>query len=149
PSAGCDILPCATLDQSPLISGVQGLITHFNWQTDCDHLLDINGVQQQERIFNFILKAQDDYCTVPGQTFKTIQIRLKNSENLPPVDMHCVNVLPNGDVDLTWEKTTSGIGTFAGYEIRSIEDGLITTILDINEENYTHVGANCDLSPKK
>ena len=45
-ATGCDYLPCATLDTSPLIQGVQGLTTNFNWQTSCDHLKDACGVQQ-------------------------------------------------------------------------------------------------------
>ena len=148
PNSGCDILPCATLNLPPIISGVQGVNTHFNWQTDCNHLVDVNGVQQQEQIFNFVLKAQDDFCSVPGLTYKTIRIKLKNSLDLPPVDIHCVNVLVNGDVELTWTKTDPAIGTFTAYEVHSIQDGLITVINDINAENFTHVGANADLGIK-
>jgi len=148
PNSGCDILPCATLDQTPLISGVQGVNTHFSWQTDCDHLLDVNGIQQQEKIYSFVLKAQDDYCSVPGLTYKTIRIKLKNSLDLPPVDMHCVNVVPNGDVELSWTKSDPTIGTFTAYEVYSIQDGLLATINDINIENYTHLGAGADLVNK-
>jgi len=148
PSAGCDILPCATLNQPPIISGIQGVTTTFNWQTDCAHLVDANGVQQQEQIYSFVLKAQDDYCSVPGLTYKIIRIKLKNSADLPPADLNCVNVLTNGDVELTWTKSDPTIGTFTAYEIYSIQDGLITTINDINIENYTHIGANANLGSK-
>ena len=148
PNAGCDILPCATLSQPPIISGVQGVTTNFNWQTDCAHLVDANGVQQQEQIYSFVLKAQDDYCSVPGLTYKTIRIKLKNSADLPPADMNCINVLPNGDVELIWTKSDPTIGTFTAYEIYSIQDGLITTINDINIENYTHLGASANLGSK-
>jgi hypothetical protein len=148
PTSGCDILPCATLDLPPIISGVQGVNTHFNWQTDCNHLSDVNGNQQQEQTFNFVLKAQDDFCSVPGLVYKTIRIKLKNSLDLPPADIHCVNVLTNGDVELTWTKSDPTVGTFTAYEIYSIQDGLVGTINDVNIENFTHVGAGADLNPK-
>jgi hypothetical protein len=146
PNSGCDILPCATLDQPPIIMGVQGVNTHFNWQTDCNHLVDGNGVQQQEQTYSFVLKAQDDYCSVPGLAYKTIVITLKNSEDIPPADLHCVNVLSNGDVELTWTKSDPTIGTFIEYEIYSIQGGLIATINNVNIENYTHVGAGANVS---
>jgi len=147
-NSGCDILPCATLDTAPIISGVQNVTTHFNWQTDCAHLTDINGVQQQEKSFDFVLKAQDDFCSVPGLTYKTIRIKLKNSANLPPADLHCTNVLTNGDVELTWTKTDPTVGTFTSYEVYSIQDGLITTINDVNAESFTHSGANANGAAK-
>jgi len=107
PNNGCDYTPCATLDQAPIIQGVQGLSTNFNWQTSCDHLLDADGVQQTEQIYEFVLNAQDDYCSVPGRTYETVRIKLKNKPVVNPVDLHCVDVLPNGDVELTWTQTVA------------------------------------------
>lgn len=149
PNSGCDYTPCATLSTAPLIQGVQGLSTNFNWQTTCDHLLDASGNQQAEQIYYFVLNAQDDYCSVPGRTFETIKIKLKNKEMLSPPDLHCVDVLANGDVDLTWTAATDASGvSFTNYEVWCIEDGLITTIPTIATQNYTVVGANCNLGPK-
>jgi len=148
PNSGCDILPCATLNLPPIISGVQGVNTHFNWQTDCNHLVGANGVQEQEQTYDFVLRAQDDFCSVPGLTYKTIRIKLKNSLDLPPADLNCTNVLVNGDVELSWTKSDPTIGTFTAYEIYSIQDGLITVVNDINVENFSHVGANANLGIK-
>ena len=148
PNSGCDILPCATLNSPPVINGVQGVNTHFNWQTDCNHLIDVDGTQQSEQIFNFVLKAKDDFCSVPGLTYKTIRIKLKNSVDLPPTNLHCVNVLTNGDVELTWTKSNPTIGTFTAYEIYTIQDGIVATLNDINIENYTHVGAGTNVISK-
>jgi hypothetical protein len=146
--AGCDYTPCATLDQPPLIQGVQGLSTNFNWQTSCDHLLDANGVQQSEQTYDFVLNAQDDYCSVPGRTYETIRITLKNYPEIAPVDLHCVDVLANGDVELTWTQTTDPGTSFVEYQVWSIEDGFIASIPSIAAESYTVVGANADLSSK-
>src|SRR5690606_38221165 len=144
PNSGCDYLPCATLDQAPVISDVQGVTANFNWQTSCDHLLDANGVQQPQQTYSFVLNAQDDYCSVPGRTYKTVRITLKNQPEVQPVDLHCVDVLPNGDVDLTWTQTTDPGGSFVEYQVWSIQDGFIAAVPGITTENFTVVGANCN-----
>lgn len=147
PNSGCDYTPCATLDQAPVISGVQGVTANFDWQTSCDHLLDANGVQQAEQTYSFVLNAQDDYCTVPGRTYETIRITLKNQPEVAPVDLHCVDVLPNGDVDLTWTQTTDPGGSFVEYQVWSEQSGYIATVPGgITTENYTVVGAGADLA---
>ncbi len=148
PAAGCDYTPCATLSTGPIFSGVQGLTRNFNWQTACNHLLDVTGEQQSEQVYSFVLNVQDDYCAVPGRVYETIKIVLKNKNAIAPVNLHCVDVLDNGDVTLTWKKTTDSGGSFDSYEVWSIEDGLITSIPTIATETYTHIGAGCDLGAK-
>ncbi|UKN01808.1 gliding motility-associated C-terminal domain-containing protein [Paracrocinitomix mangrovi] len=148
PNSGCDYTPCATLDQPPIITGVQGLTTTFNWQTSCDHLLDSDGNQQQSQTYDFVLNAQDDYCQVPGRTYETIRITLLNQAEVEPVDLHCVDVLPNGDVELTWTQTTDPGSSFIQYEVWSVQDGFIAAIPTITTENYTVLGANADLGSK-
>ena len=148
PNSGCEYGPCATLDQPPIIAGVQGVMTTFNWQTSCDHLLDADGVQQEEQIYEFVLNAQDDYCSVPGRTYETIRIKLKNQPVIDPVDLHCVDVLDNGDVTLTWTETTDPGSSFVEYQIWSIEDGFIGVEPAITTNTYTVVGANADLGSK-
>lgn len=144
----CDIQPCATLDQAPIIMGTQGLNTHFHWETDCAHLVDASGNQQSEQTYYFVLKATDDYCTVPGLTYETIKITLKNSDIIPAVDLNCVNVLPSGDVELNWSVPTTTATGFSAYEIYSVQDGLIATLTNITENNYTHIGANANAGLK-
>lgn len=149
PNSGCDYVPCATLSTAPIIQGIQGVTTNFSWQTSCHHLLDANGVQQAEVTYYFVLNAQDDYCAVPGRAFETVALTIKNKEMLPAVDLHCVDVLANGDVDLTWQSTTDVSGTsFVAYEIWSLEDGFIASIPTIATSNYTVAGASADLGAK-
>ncbi len=149
PNSGCDYTPCATLDQAPLIQGVQGLTTNFNWQTSCDHLYDACGEQQESQVYTFVLNSKDDYCQVPGRTYETIRITLLNKEILPTVDLHCVDVLSNGDVDLTWTPTADVSGvSFVEYQVWSVQDGLIANIPTIGTGNYSVVGANADLGSK-
>ena len=146
PMVGCDYTPCATLDQSPVIDGVQGVTTTFNWQTSCDHLLDANGVQQEEQVYTFVLNAQDDYCSVPGRTYETIRITLKNQPKVEAVDLHCVDVLDNGDVTLTWTPTSDPGGSFVEYQIWSVQNGLEGTVANINTSSFTVLGANADVA---
>lgn len=149
PNSGCDYVPCATLSTAPVIQGVQGLTTTFNWQTSCDHLLDANGTQLPEVTYYFVLNAQDDYCSVPGRAFETVEIKIKNKEMLSPADLHCADVLANGDVVLTWEPTTDVSGTsFIEYEIWSLEDGFVTAIPTIGTNTFTVAGAGADLVNK-
>lgn len=148
PNSGCEYTPCATLDQAPVIAGVQGVTVNFDWQTTCDHLLDANGIQQAEQTYTFVLNAQDDYCQVPGRTYQTIRITLKNKPDLDAPDLHCVDVLANGDVELTWTPVTDIGSSFQEYEVWSIEDGLIATIPTVATSNYTVPGANADLGSK-
>ncbi|MCB9222875.1 MAG: gliding motility-associated C-terminal domain-containing protein [Crocinitomicaceae bacterium] len=148
PNSGCDYVPCATLDQPPIIQGVQGVTTTFNWQTSCDHLLDADGIQQPYQYYEFVLNAQDDYCSVPGRTYETVRIKLKNQPAVDPVDLYCVDVLPNGDVNLTWEPTTDPGGSFIEYQVWSIQDGLIASLPLIGTNSYSVVGANANAGSK-
>jgi len=147
-ATGCDYLPCATLDTSPIIQGVQGLTTNFNWQTSCDHLNDACGVQQAEQVYTFVLNAQDDYCAVPGRTYETVRITLKNKLPLEPVQLTCADVLDNGDVVLSWIPTSDVSGSFVNYEIHSVGGGLITTIPTIVTNSYTVTGAAADIAAR-
>jgi hypothetical protein len=65
-----------------------------------------------------------------------------------PVDLHCVDVLPNGDVNLTWEPTTDPGGSFVEYQVWSIQDGLIASIPNIMTDSYLIAGANANLNSK-
>ncbi len=146
--SGCDYLPCATVDTPPLIQGVQGVTTNFNWQTSCDHLLDACGVQQTEQVYTFVLNAKDDYCSVPGRTYETIRITLKNRPAVVPADMNCVDVLDDGSVILSWTPAVDAGGSFEEYQIHSTEAGLITTFPTIATDTYTVLGAGADLDSK-
>lgn len=147
-ASGCDYLPCATLADPPVIEGVHGLTTNFNWQTSCDHLLDACGVQQDEQVYTFVLNAKDDYCSVPGRTYETVRITLKNREPVTAADMNCVDVLDDGSVVLSWTPSDDPTGSFDEYEIWSVEDGLLATIPTIATDTYTAVGAGADLDSK-
>lgn len=146
--SGCDYTPCATLDTPPLIQGEQGVTTRFEWQTACDHLLDACGTQQNEQVYTFVLNAQDDYCSVPGRTYETIKITLKNKAPITPPNLNCVDVLDDGSVTLSWTPSVDTDGSFDRYEVHSLEDGFIADIFDVTTDSYTVVGAGADVVSK-
>lgn len=124
-TTGCDVAPCATLNQTPVITGVQGVTTAFNWQTDCAHLVDAYGHFDDEKTFNFVFKIQDNYCQIPKTTFKTITIHVKNPGVIPAPQITCISTQPNGDVNVTWTPVLNPDGTFVDFELFSLQDGLI------------------------
>lgn len=137
PNSGCDVGPCAVLDASPPVTGVQGASATFSWQTSCDHLLDQNGNQLNEVPYTFIFKVQDDYCQVPKIRYETVTITLRNKETLPRTEINCISVDANNDVTVNWNPVVDPNGVFKGYEIHRIDDGFVDIVSDINTTSYT------------
>lgn len=72
-STGCLVPPCATLNHtSPYSSGLFMLNEHLKWQTACAHAGFNNGCLQHKRTFDFIFRANDNYCPVNGVRFKSV-----------------------------------------------------------------------------
>lgn len=143
PNNGCDTPPCATLNQGLPIIQSQGLNVNFNWQTDCDHLINSQGEVLDEVTYEFVFKVADDYCQLPRSDYETVSITVQNREVLNPAVIQCISVDNNGDVTLEWLPTSDPSGSsFQSYDIYSVEDGFIQTINNINTTTYTHVGAD-------
>lgn len=140
PTNGCEVGPCATLDATPPITGTQGAITSFSWQTSCDHLLDRNGNQLSEVPYTFVFKIQDDYCQVPKVRYETVTITLKNREMLPAIEIECITVDENDDVTINWSEALDPNGVFEGYEIHKIGTGAVGIVNDINSTSFTIPG---------
>lgn len=124
-TTGCDVAPCATLDQTPLISGIQGVSTDFSWQTDCAHLVDAFGNFDDQKDFTFVFKVQDNYCQIPKTTFQTITIHVVNPGIVAPTQITCITTQANGDVTVTWDPIQNVNGTFQSYDLYSLQNGLM------------------------
>lgn len=142
-SSGCANPPCATLSADVPVSGSPSANVNFNWQTACNHLIGASGQTQNSASYNFVFRVQDDLCQIPAVRYVTVVVNVLNSDMPTVPDLTCVSVLPNGDVTLNWTPSVSA-GGFIGYEIRTVEDGLIATINDISASTYTHVGAGAE-----
>jgi gliding motility-associated-like protein len=144
--SGCANPPCATLNTNVPASGSPSAAVDFSWQTACNHLVGATGQVQNSVPYNFVFRVQDDLCQIPAVQYVTVVINVVNSA-LPSVpELTCIDVLPNGDVTLNWTPSVDPSGGFVQYEIRTLQNGLIASIPNINTSTYTHVGAGADLS---
>lgn len=126
-TTGCDVAPCATLNQTPIISGIQGVSTDFSWQTDCAHLVDAAGNYDDSKDFTFVFRVQDNYCQVPKTTFQTITIHVVNPGIVPATAINCITTQANGDVTVSWDPVVDPNGTFQDFKLFSVQGGLIGT----------------------
>jgi len=124
-ASGCAVAPCATLNQTPAITGVQGVNTQFSWQTDCDHVVTTYGDVAEVIPYHFVFRVQDDYCQVPKVTYKTVTINVRNPGIIPATQITCINTAINGDVTVSWNPVSNPDGTFVQYELYSVQNGLI------------------------
>jgi hypothetical protein len=136
-ATGCDIAPCATLNATPLISGIQGVNTTFNWQTTCDHLVDASGNSVDAMPYHFVFKVQDNYCQVPKVKYATITINLINPGVIYPSNISCIQGSANGDFTIQWNPVNDPQGTFVAYEVYSVQSGLLATLNTISTGSYT------------
>lgn len=138
-AAGCLNAPCATLNTNLPISGSQGVTADFNWQTDCAHL----GANGSSYTYNFVFKATDDFCQVPGETSPVISITVLPPPPVSAPEVKCANVALNGDIILTWSQPADPNNSFVAYEIYEAgSNTLIATENNYNILSYTHIGAD-------
>lgn len=137
-NSGCGILPCATLNNTPTISGTQGVSTTFNWQTSCDHLVNQYGIVAAEVPYHFVFKVQDNYCQVPKVSYATITIRVKNPGIVIPPKIDCIQTAPNGNLTINWTPPVNTGNAFVSYKIRKVSSPTpLTSITNINTSSYT------------
>jgi hypothetical protein len=126
-TGGCAVGPCATLDQSPAITGVQGVSTQFSWQTDCNHLVTAFGTVADVIPYHFVFKVQDNYCQIPKITYRTLTINVQNPGIIPATRINCITTAANGDVTVSWDPVTDLNGTFVEYQLHTVQNGQIGT----------------------
>ena len=124
-TTGCDVAPCATLNQPPVVTGVQGVTTQFSWQTDCAHVVTAFGSVADVIPYHFVFRVQDDYCQVPKVTYRTVTINVRNPGIIPATDISCISTAANGDVTVSWDPVTDPDATFIRYELHSVQNGLV------------------------
>ncbi|PCJ28531.1 MAG: hypothetical protein COA97_00865 [Flavobacteriales bacterium] len=155
PNAGCQNPPCAILGPPPLpsISGFDSVCIFFQWQTACSHLQSSGGCAATSSTYQFLFTIQDDACPTAGLNIGTVSITIIPPEPIESPEIHCVSVIPNGDVILTWDTPIDTVSGFNDYEIfhSSNPTGPFTSIATIgnyNQTTYTHIGANGNSAPQ-
>ncbi len=155
PNAGCQNPPCAILGPPPLpsISGTDSVCVFFQWQTSCNHLTSSGSCAATSNTYQFLFTIQDDACPTAGLNIGTVSITIVAPEPIESPQIHCVSVIPSGDVILTWDTPIDTVAGFNGYEIFHSPNptGPFTSIAQINtytQTNYTHIGANGNSAPQ-
>lgn len=146
-NSGCINQPCATLNLPPPQSGTGTLTLNFNWQTGCEHVATFEECITNSNVHTFTFTFRDDYCPAPSYTVVTATIVVEAISIIKSPQVHCANVLNNGDVELTWEIPLDTAGTFNSYHIYSASNlngpyTVIDSIFNYNQTTYTHSGAN-------
>ncbi len=136
-TTGCLNAPCATLDQTPLITMSQGVSTNFNWQTDCNHLVTSTGFIADIIPYQFVFKIQDDYCDVPKISYATVTINVRNPGVIPPTQIDCIQTDAAGNIILNWSPVNDPQGTFSEYQIHSVQNGLLGSINTIGTTTFS------------
>ena len=154
--SGCNIEPCATLNNAPPIQAPQNATASFSWQTTCDHLVNQFGENADIIPYDFVFKVQDDFCQVPKITYATVRINVINPGVIQAPEISCIQTDVNGNRTLFWEPVSDPTGSFVEYNIFSIQNEFIDVLTDINTSNYTvstaafiqdyylTVGSGCD-----
>ncbi len=136
-TSGCDIQPCATLNATPIISGTQGVATNFSWQTDCDHLVGTNGIALDTIPYHFVFRVQDDFCQIPKVSYATVTIIIVNPGVIQATQINCIQTDIAGNLTINWNAVNDPFGTFLGYEIHSLQGGLLATETNIAVNSIT------------
>ena len=150
---GCVNPPCAVLTPAPgpnyPLSAQFGVQTQFCWQTDCGHLASNVGCGNTSNVYNFVIKVKDDFCPAPAINISTVTIVVLPKPTLPSPSIQCVDVQPNGDVNIKWSPVIDTMATFDSYRIYKATNyagpyTLIDSIYNINAYNYTDIGAGAN-----
>lgn len=138
-NTGCGIVPCASLNNAPAITGVQGVTAAFNWQTSCDHLVNQYGIVAEEVPYHFVFKVQDNYCQVPKVTYATVTIHVKNPGIIKAPKIDCIQTAANGQITIRWTSVQNPGNSFVQYRIRTASSATpLTTITNINTNSYSY-----------
>ena len=124
----CLIQPCATLSPAPAastkkISGLNTVGTRFSWQTTCDHIdnsaIAGSSTQPADVVFKFMMKTYDDFCTVPGVQYASINITVKAPKPLGPPILKCLTENSDGTYTLRWSgpQLADTTNSFESYEL--------------------------------
>ena len=126
-AVGCGNPPCATLDQTPAITGVQGVSADFSWQTACNHTENQYGDVQALVPYHFVFKISDDYCPIPKVSYATITINVRNPGLIQAPQINCIQSDASGAVTVNWTPVADPDGGFVEYRLYSEQAGLINT----------------------
>jgi len=148
---GCPNPPCATLSRPTPDTGFSVYATRFRWRTNCVHIANYTPVcDVNKNTYLFTIRAFDDYCPAAGQTITSIAITLLADSLVVNPEIYCADVQNNGDVNLSWADSPDPDSAFFQWKIYSATNRagpytLIDSVANLNQTNYSHLGAGADL----
>lgn len=147
-NSGCANPPCATLNAPIPVSGNPTANVNFSWQTACSHLVGATGQTQQNVPYTFVFRVQDNFCQIPAVQYVTVTVNVQNLEMPSSPELYCVSFDTSDEVVLSWNPSNDPGANFVGYEIHSMQDGLIESINNINTTTYIHSTGVVPNAPK-
>lgn len=79
-SIGCLIPPCAVLTNPGPITAPLAVSDTLIWPTACGHAGFTNGCLQHERVFQFVIRLDDNFCPAHGVRFKSLMVHVTGPE---------------------------------------------------------------------
>lgn len=106
--SGCTgVAPCAQFSpvapQSGYVSQLNNKI-HFFWVPDCQHLNVSGNYCSPFNTFTFSFRMQDNGCPAPEISLTTFLVEVIIGDP-SPINIGCVSQLPNGNLELSWERS--------------------------------------------
>lgn len=160
PNTGCLNPPCAYFNAGSVNNGKicaqTGFTTTFNWQITCNHLGFNQQCFQQNNVYTFVFKVKDDACPIQGLNFLTYTVVIKSPPPIPSPVLRCANVLPNGDVQLTWvnpvyqdDKDSNSFYCYIIYHSTNPNGPyqVLDSVFNLGQTTYLHSGANATNAP--
>ena len=139
-ATGCQVFPCAALNQSLPLSGIQQANVSFSWQTSCDHLVNQYGNVLESIPYTFVFRAQDNYCQIPKVNYATIQINVLNPGILQAPKIDCIQTDNAGNVIISWTPINDPISSFVSYQLYSVQNGLLASIPTLATNQFSLSG---------
>lgn len=137
-NTGCLNAPCATLNATPIITGVSNATASFNWQTACNHLVGAGGIAYDTIPYQFVFKIQDDFCPIPKIKYITVTVNVINQGVIQAPAINCIHVNPStNQTTIEWNPVSNPSNSFVAYEIYSVQSGLIGTLNSISAASFT------------
>lgn len=117
--------------------GSQGSTNTVNWQTNCSDLKNAFGNEFTSVTYDFVVKVSDNYCQIPKVSYQRVQIELTSDVQIQAAQIHCIQTLANGDLQISWDQVSDPNNDFVSYELHSVQNGLISTFPSINSTSFT------------
>jgi hypothetical protein len=97
PTAGCNILPCATVTQPFPITFATASSYHFNWVTSPSHI----PPGKLSATYNFLIDCHDNYCPANGVASRVISVTVQDITIGSPESIvnQRISIYPNPSVN--------------------------------------------------